>query len=455
MERLLSEYPAESYIATATFALAGEVYGKAAEAAKDAKLRKAGIGRVDLVANSIQMFDHLISTWPLDPAADQAGFSLASSLLDLEQYQNTIDRCQGFAKRYPDSELLDSFWYMIGYSRFALGQHDKALEMCRKVAESLRKNPRTGIEQAAKNKWQAIYIMGQIYHSLGQPARAIAEYTRVKERFSDATEAIDFFTRRNIALPEVTTIKPGDDVKIELKFRNVAEAGIKVYRIDLLKFGLLQRNLDRITAINLAGIRPYHELNLELGDGKDYRDREQALTLPLKDEGAYLVVCRGANLYASGLVLVSPLALEVQEDRTSGRVRVTVKDTVAERYADDVHVKVIGSSDDAFTDGETDLRGIFVADAIQGTSTIIAKSDQNRYAFYRGKITLGKPPAPDASTADRPNAPKPAPSKVKGGKGDLLKNLIEFNGGINTIQRDNYRQLLDNDKSGVQASEAF
>ena len=53
---------------------------------------------------------------------------------------------------------------------------------------------------------------------------------------------------------------------------------------------------------------------MKLGDGKDYRDRERPLTLPLKEEGAYLVVCRGDDLHASGLVLVTPLAVEVQEE---------------------------------------------------------------------------------------------------------------------------------------------
>ena len=89
---------------------------------------------------------------------------------------------------------------------------------------------------------------------------------------------------------------------------------MKVYRIDLMKFSLLKRNLAGITQINLAGIRPLHEAQVELGDGKDYRDRTQKLTLPLKEEGAYLVVCRGDDLHASGLVLVTPLAVEVQEE---------------------------------------------------------------------------------------------------------------------------------------------
>ncbi len=326
MERLLREYPAESYIATATYSLSQEVYGKAAEASSNVKLREAGVTRVDLIAASIHILDHFLSTWATDPAADQASFALANALLDLEQYQTAIKRSGTFAERYPDSKLLDSFWYVIGYSQFAVGQSDAALEMCRKVADFKRKDPTTGIELAAANQFQAIYIMGQVFHSLGKPAEAITEYNRVKDRFADANEAIEFFTRKEISLPEVTTVKPGAVAKVPLKFRNVTNANIKVYRIDLLKFSLLQRNLARITGINLAGIRPYHDLALALGDGKDYRDREKELELPLKEEGAYLVVCQGENLYTSGLVLVSPLALEIQEDAASGRVRVTVKD---------------------------------------------------------------------------------------------------------------------------------
>ena len=453
MERLLAEYPAESYIATATFALAGEVYGKGNEAAADKKLRDAGIGRVDLIANSIRMHDHLLSTWPLDPAADQASFSLASALLDLEQYEAVITRCEKFGDRFPNSKLLDSFWYVIGYSQFALGKHEEALAMCRQVAEAIRKDPNSGIETEAVNKWQAVYIMGQIHHSLSHPAQAIAEYERVKERFSDALEAINFFTRKDIKLPEITTVKPGDECKVPLEFRNVPDASIKVYRIDLLKFGLMQRNLDRITAINLAGIRPYHQLNLALGDGKDYRDRERALTLPLKEEGAYLVVCRGENLYTSGLVLVSPLVLEIQEDATSGRVRVTVKDTLADRYADDVHVKVIGTRNKSFIDGETDLRGIFVADAIQGTSTVIARADEDRYAFFRGKTSLGAPPPASKASAPQSAAPNAAPKPAA--ERALLKNLFDSNSAIQQEQRGNYRNLLDNKTKGVKAKSAF
>jgi hypothetical protein len=48
---------------------------------------------------------------------------------------------------------------------------------------------------------------------------------------------------------------------------------------------------------------------------------------------------------------------------------------------------VIGSFDREFVSGSTDLRGIFIADNIHGTATVIArKGDQ--YAFYRGTSIL-------------------------------------------------------------------
>lgn len=457
VENLLANYPAESYIATGTYSLAQEVFGKAGEVIRNKKLRDAGLTKAGLIAANVRMLDHFLSTWPADPAVDQAAFAMANSYLELENFAGAIRRCEKFAKRYPKSKLLDSFWYVIGYSKFAAGKHGEALKMVQKVAETKRKDPASGIKVDAANKWQAVYIMGQIYHSLGEPKKAIAEYKRVSKRFPDASQSIDFFTRKEITLPELTTVKPGKAVKAELKFRNIASVNVKVYRIDLLKFGLMQRNLNRITAINLAGIRPYHEMTLKLGDGNDYRDRKQDLQLPLKKEGAYLVVCRGSSLYASGLVLVSPLTLQVQEKTDGGRVRVTVRDVTADAYAKDVEVKVIGSGNKQFTSGKSDLRGIFIADAIRGTSTVIAKADKNRYAFFRGKTQLGgyKKQKPGIS-ANQKNGSKSGKRSLQGGKkGDLLKNLRQQNYEFNGKQRLQYKNMLRNKRKGVEAKKAY
>ncbi len=197
--------------------------------------------------------------------------------------------------------------------------------MARKVADTKRVDPATGRETESPNKWQAVYILGQVYHSLGRAGEAVAEYLRVEDQFADAKQAIEYFLRKEIKLPEVTTLRPNEPAKVELTFRNIPSVDFKVYRIDLMKFSLLKRNLGWITQINLAGIRPSHEETIKLGDGKDYRDRKQDLTLNIKEEGAYLVVVRGESLHASGLVLISPLAVDVAEECSAGRVRVTLR----------------------------------------------------------------------------------------------------------------------------------
>jgi uncharacterized protein YfaS (alpha-2-macroglobulin family)/TolA-binding protein len=445
MTKLLRQYPPEAYVATADYSLAQRVFAKAPEAATDAKLREKHVTRVDLVRQSLAMLDNFLTAYPEDPAADQASFSLANALLELEAFQQTIDACQRYATRYPSSDYLDSFWYIIGYCHFARGEHQQALDMCNKVAEHKRLDKQTGRAVESPNKWQAIYILGQIYHSLGKAAEAIREYTRVEERFADARQAIDYFARKAIELPEVTTFKPGEAASVELKFRNIPSCDATVYRIDLMKYSLLRRNLSDITSINLAGIRPYHEAKIELGDGKDYRDRTTKLPLPLKEEGAYLVVCRGGDLHTSGMVLVTPLVAEVQEEAPSGRVRTTVRDVAKDSYASNVHVKVIGTSNGDFVSGETDLRGVFVADAIRGRSMVIAQAEGGRYAFYRGTTDLGPPPAPVNQPASS-SAAEPAPSADPfGGKSILLENIQRSNSGIQIEQQKQLQDFYQND----------
>lgn len=368
-----------------------EPRGPAVRAAVPVEQQRSKFNRVDLVRRAWRMLESFLTEYPDDPAADQAAFAAATALLDLRAYEDAAAACNRYAARYPKSDLLDSFWYVVGYCRFASGRHEAALEMCRKVADATRVDPETGRQEPSRNKWQAVYILGQVYHSLGKAADAVREYRRVEDQFVDARQSIAYFLRKAIELPEVVTLKPVEPAELELKFRNVAACDLKVYRIDLMKYSLLRRSLGGITQINLAGIRPHHQESIALGDGRDYRDRTRKLVLPLKEEGAYLVVCRGENLYASGMVLVSPLMIEVQADSTSGRVRTTVKDRVSDKYLHDVHVKVIGSGNEDFVSGQTDLRGVFVADGIRGGATVIAQAGPSRYAFYRAKEAVTLP----------------------------------------------------------------
>ena len=73
-----------------------------------------------------------------------------------------------------------------------------------------------------------------------------------------------------------------------------------------------------------------------------------------------------------------------------------------DKYLPDVHVKVIGSGNEDFVSGQTDLRGVFVADGIRGGATVIALAGPSRYAFYGPK----KPRSPRANwQGARPGGP--------------------------------------------------
>jgi len=285
-----------------------------------------------------------------------------------------------YAEKFADSAFSTSFQYMEALGWFWQRAYQPAIDSATVVA--------TG---DSRDRDFARYMLGQIYHAQGKPAEAIDWYNDVRTLYPDAAEAIEHFRHKSLALPEVSIFKPGEDVSITLDYRNLADASLQVYKVDLMKLYLREKNLSNITEVNLAGIAPQHIESFSLGDGKDYADRTRTAQLDLEDEGAYLVICRGDDLFTSGLVLITPLEIDVDEDATSGRVRVNVVDAVGDVRPADVHVKVVGSQNAVFESGDTDLRGIFVADGIQGTVTAIARDADARYAFYRGEAWLGAP----------------------------------------------------------------
>ncbi|MEI7834897.1 MAG: alpha-2-macroglobulin family protein, partial [Planctomycetota bacterium] len=433
-EDLWREYPDTAEVAQAYFALSQVLYQKAPEAAQLAKqaIRNAKAkgraapgrlpNRVDMLKEAIGLLKEFMTLYPTNPLADDAAFSMANAYLDLKQYEAVVELCTGFTTLFPKSEFEGGFQYMAALGHFWQGRSEQALAAAKVVAEG-----------QSKDRDFARYIVAQIYHAEGKPAEAIDWYRKVAEQYPDAKGAVDYFEAKTIALEEVSVVKPGDAAKLTIKYRNVKEASYQIYRVDLMKLYLREKNLSTITKVNLAGIAPLAEATLTLGDGKDYADKEKTVELKVKDEGAYLVICRGDDLFASGLVLITPLKIDIQEDALSGRVRVNVTDPAAKRYVPEVHVKAVGSADGVFRGGETDLRGIFVANNIRGKVTVIARSGDSRYAFHRGQAWLGAPE----------EAPVPAPAAERQGDTDYNMNLRSQNDAVqraNTIQYQKVRQ---------------
>ncbi len=436
-ERLWREYPDTADVVASDFALSQLLYRKAPQAHELPKEDERQPEKIAMLKRTAEMLEAFLAHYPKDPLADDAAFSLANCLLDLKAYPLVVRLSRDFSKRYAESPLAPGFQYMTALGLFWQSNYAEALAAAQVVADG-----------DSKDRDFARYIVGQICHAEGKPAAAIQSYGKVKTLYPDAAEAIAYFEEKRIALDEVTVVKPGEPVMLPLKYRNIKEAFLQVYRVDLMKLYLQQKNLSRITSVQLAGIRPEFEATVPLGDGRDYVEKERKITLALKGEAAYLVICRGDDLFASGMVLITPLRIEAQEDAVSGRVRANVLDTVKGGYRPEVHVKAIGSADGTFRSGETDLRGLFVADNLHGKATVIAREGDSRYAFFRGDQWLGVPE----------NAPVP-PAKPQGAEQrsavDYRGNLKVFNDSIQTLNAEQFdKGRRQGQNKGIQAKQA-
>lgn len=451
---LLYEYPDAPPVVSTYLSLAQALFGRLEnlkeveseyksimarpELARFEKLLRARWGekieRRSYLAQITSLLNGFLMLYPADSLADDAAFSLANALIELEDYAGVVELCKKSQERHPKSDFLTNFQYVEGLGYFHQRKYKQAVEAALRVAEG-----------KDENRDLARYIIAQVYHAQKKPADAIDHYREVEKVFPDAAEAIRYFEEKRLAVDEVTTAKPGEKVQLKLKHRNLEEALVRLYKVDLMKLYLRERNLQRIAGIQLAGIRPLIEQTVDLGKQR-FEENETQVKLDLKDEGAYLAMCRGEDLFASGFVLITPLELEVQEDAASGRVRVNAIDATSEAYAADVHVKAIGSSDREFRSGETDLRGIFVADGLRGTATVIARDKESRYAFYRGQTWVG---APEAAAA------QPAAARQARKGPDYMANVKKLQFNLQEAQVLELRENRDEKAKGVQVKAAF
>lgn len=489
--QLWREYPGSASLQSDFFGLSQVLASLATRAIDDPAVRRelaaASVTRSDLLNQEIRLIGVFLSLSPRDPIADEASLALVGAYLEREDFEQVVGLAERFAGLYPRSRYLDSFQYSAVLGLFHLGRYDAAVGLAEKIAAAVYKDA-NGVDQASPNKWQALYILGQIFDARRQPGRAIPFYEQVADRFSEAASAVRDLNRKALTLPEVATLRPTADGKIvravepaaggvtagstgaaagpqrpaggagaevALSYRNVTDVDLKVYSVDLMQLYLTRRNLDAITGIDLAGIRPLEERTVPLGDGKDYQAKVRDLALPLSKEGAYLVMARGGDLYTSGIVLVSPLELQVYEEPDAGRVRVRVIDARTGDPVPKTQVKVIGSANGQFLSGETDLRGVFVTEGVQGEVTAVARRGTNQYAFYRGTTRLGAPVPASNGPGGVPGQPGQPSSGATGGQQGLQDNLRSLNTSNQFRQLDRLQQRYNSAPSqGVQVDKA-
>ena len=458
-EKLWREYPDSRDVMDSLSGLAQSLSTKAPGADKlPVRRGQKKLEKNALLAHSRDLLQRYVTVYPTDDAADDAAFSLVNVFFALKDYAGVVQTATAGAERYAAGSFAGSFRYMAALGHFWQGAFDQALAAAAPVANG-----------ESKDRDYARYVTAQVLHAQGKTPEAITWYEKVKAVYEDAAEAIAWFEEKRVSLPEVSVFKPGDPVKLTLDYRNIKEGAVQLYKVDLMKLYLREKSLSSITKINLAGIQPQAGEAFALGEGKDYAVKQKSLTLPVKDEGAYLAIVRGDNLFTSGLILISPLKLEVKEDQ-GGSVRVNVTDAASGKALSDAEVKALGSNSSDVQSGTTDPRGVFEAGNISGTSTVIVKQGENRYAFHRGTVNIGLLPPQIPATFgvdpfanggvpalhNRPAAPGTPGSKPKMlEKGRYLENIDESNKKLQREQIQNWDEKRRGNAKGVEAGKAL
>lgn len=445
LERLWLEFPDLPVVVETYLTLSDKLLTLAPQAHEIPGLVASGLGRSELTKAGIDLLQRFLTLYHADPLAPEAGLNLVAAYLDLEDFETGVTLAQEMSGRFEKPRFQDAFRYSEAVAQWYMGKDDDAVRTLRGIADAEYTAP-SGAMVKSENRDLALYILAQIHHARRKFTEAAEYYEQVATIFPDARDVLDGFQAKQIALDEVTEVRPGKTAEVELRYRNIEEAELLVYRVDLMTLYLRERNLSEVTAVNLAGIAPTQRKQVALKSSTGMREAEQTVRLKLDEPGAYLVICRGDELHTSGLVLVSDIELEVEEDLGDGRLRVQALDRKGEDFVRDVDVRVVGSNGGDFVTGRTDPRGMFVAEGVFGSATVIARRGDQHYAFFRG-TPIAPPATPSAPTAPSRSSGEAPAQQLEAG--DYLGNVFRFNAENQDSRAQRFDKEVQRERKGV------
>jgi TolA-binding protein len=417
------EYPDLANVESSLYALA-QTISQRAEQMREGGSREESRELAKLAADTLRDF---LALYAENPVGDEASFAYAVNLIEREQFAQAAAWCARSLARYPDSAYADDYTYIATYAGFLGERFDDALKMAQELATK-EYTQEDGSKAQSSYRPFALYIAAQIHHARGQTGEAVKFYQLVAEQFPDARESADFFQSKTLKMPELVAVTGNEPARLKLTSRNVGTVQVAVYKVDLMKFYQDRQNLLDLGQMNLAGIKPMWQTSVKVGE-KEFVDRETTVPLPVAEKGAYFVTVKAADgdgrPQVAGVVVRSELALEVQEDAVSGRVRVNVMNREERDLQPKAEVWVIGSDNDTFRKGTTDLRGLVAVDDVRGRATIIAYKDGD-YAFYRGETILQPQLVRPATIVNAPANQQPNQAGQQNFK-DQARNMYNMN----------------------------
>jgi hypothetical protein len=439
MSRLVNEYADFPTVLEAELTLSDRLLLLAPKAHENEGLRKHARDRASLTAEGIQILQRFLLLHPRDPLAAEAGLNLVNAFLSIDDYARCTSLGRELAEVFQEPRYADAFLYAAAVADWYRGEDEAAMALLQRIADA--KYVEDGVERPSPNRDLAVYILAQIHHAKQRFGQASEYYERVDELFADAREALLELREKRVGLPEITSVRPGTKAAVKLTYRNLTAVELAVFPVDLMTLYLREKNLSDVAGIELAGISPTQRLDLTLGGEPNMLPKERTVDLSLEKPGAYLIIARGDEQHASGLVLVSDLELEVREDAEIGRLRVQARRTSDASFLRNVEVRVVGSQSGTIQSGKTDPRGLFVTDGVVGTSTVIAELDGSHYAFFRGTQALGDVPRRRGKRTEAQLGEK---------AGDYFQNVYELNRAAQQERGQRLKDEIGRERKGVQ-----
>jgi tetratricopeptide (TPR) repeat protein len=381
LEALYWRYPDLPLVAETFYGLAQDLY-----AHKDDREALKDVSTPRVVRRVVGLLGEFLRYFPDSPYVEPATFSLLGAYRELNAHSRAREEAARAARRWPEGDFADRFRYVEALAAFDLGEYEAAVKAAEEVAATRARDSRT-----------ATLLLGQMHQALGRAPEALKNYRQVESFFPDAAQSIRYLERQSLRLPEVVTTSPGEPVSVEVSYVGAMELEVLAYRVDLMRLFLKERNLDRVAGVDLAGITPTCTFRRELPASPPGTTGEAEISLPFEEEGAYLVLARAGEAFASGLALVTGLHLEVLP--LSDGVRVTVLEGADRKPARDVFVRVSDGS--GFGSGETDLRGTVTLPARAGRATVVARRGPDEYAFHRADTVAASAPVAGSASQGR------------------------------------------------------
>lgn len=334
--------------------------------------------RQTLAIGGIARLLRIVSTAQGDTASD-AGLALISALVELEDWKGAAERAELFARAFNGPKTLDAFRYTEAVARWNMGEDEQAMQLLQAVADAKYASPGGGT-QVSENRDLALYILAQIHHARREPLKAAEFYGRVDRIFADAAEALAELSSERLDIEEdVVRVRPGESAAIRFDHKGIDEVEALVYPVDLMTLALRERDLSRVTSVDLAGVTPTSTQTVKLARAV-LSPAEGTIEVPLAEAGAYLVMLRGAGAHRSVLLIASDVSIDLAVDR-SGGVRAHLVRKTDKSFPRGAEVRVLDVSTGRVTTGKTDPRGIFTAGTSSGNVTVIARAEGGHYAF--------------------------------------------------------------------------